>query len=109
MFYAGRNSVPPAAPAYPGKPVAGRPASGLARGMDLERFDPGMDAGSVRACHGIYLAAARADNPRWPAMSLPVFQSWMTYGWTEDPSQAWLARDQTGTVCGRYVLNLPER
>lgn len=96
-------------PRTPGKPVAGWPAGRLARGMDLERFDPGMDAGSVRACHDIYLAAARADNPRWPTMTLPVFRSWLTYGWTEDPSQAWLARDRTGDVCGLYVLTLPER
>jgi GNAT superfamily N-acetyltransferase len=81
----------------------------LAERMDVERFDPATDAGAVRACHDIYLAAVRTDNPRWPAMSLPVFQSWMTYGWTEDPSQAWLARDRTGKAYGWYVLSLPGR
>src|SRR5215472_16404276 len=77
--------------------------------MDLERFDPGVDAGSVRACHDIYLVAARTDNPRWPPMTLPVFRSWLTYGWTEDPAQAWLARDGNGEACGWYALSLPER
>jgi GNAT superfamily N-acetyltransferase len=77
--------------------------------MDLERFDPGSDAASAQTCHGIYLAAARADNPRWPRMPLPVFRSWMAHGWTEDPAQAWLARDRTGEACGWYVLSLPER
>jgi len=77
--------------------------------MDLERFDPGSDARSVQACHEIYLAAARADNPRWPRMPPPVFRSWLTYGWTEDPSQVWLARDRTGEARGWYALRLPER
>jgi GNAT superfamily N-acetyltransferase len=77
--------------------------------MDLERFDPATEAGPLHACHAVYVTAARADNPRLPRMTLPVFRSWMTYGWTEDPSQAWLARDHAGDVCGWYVLTLPER
>ena len=77
--------------------------------MDLERFDPATEAEPLRACHAVYVTAARTDNPRRPQMSLPVFRSWMTYGWTEDPSQAWLARDHAGDVCGWYVLTLPER
>jgi GNAT superfamily N-acetyltransferase len=77
--------------------------------MDLERFDPATEAEPLRACHAVYVTAARADSPQWPQMSLPVFRSWMTWGWTEDPAQAWLARDHAGDVCGWYVLTLPER
>jgi GNAT superfamily N-acetyltransferase len=77
--------------------------------MRTERFDPASDTVAVRACHEIYLAAARADGVRRPAMSPRTFQAWLRYGWTEDPSEAWLARDDDGDVCGWYLLSLPER
>jgi GNAT superfamily N-acetyltransferase len=77
--------------------------------MDAERFDPATDAASVQACHGIHLAAVRADRQRRPPMSPRVFRSWLAFGWTEDPVQAWLARDGAGQACGFYQLILPER
>ncbi len=77
--------------------------------MRTERFDPASDAGVVRACHDVYLAAAHADGVRRPAMSPRTFRAWLRYGWTEDPSEAWLARDDDGEVCGWYLLSLPER
>jgi GNAT superfamily N-acetyltransferase len=77
--------------------------------MRTERFDPASDTVAVRACHDIHLAAARADGMRRPAMSPRTFQAWLRYGWTEDPSEAWLARDDRGEVCGWYLLSLPER
>jgi len=76
--------------------------------MRTERFDPASDTWALRACHDIHLAAARADGMRRPAMSPRAFQAWLRYGWTEDPSEAWLARDD-GEVCGWYLLSLPER
>jgi GNAT superfamily N-acetyltransferase len=77
--------------------------------MDLERFDPAADTGQVRACHEIYLAGAAQDDPHEPAMSFPGFRGWLMYGWTEDPCEAWLARDVAGAACGWFVLTLPQR
>ncbi len=77
--------------------------------MRTERFDPAGDTVAVRACHEIYLAAARADGMRRPAMSPRTFRAWLRYGWTEDPSQVWLARDDDGEVSGWYLLTVPER
>jgi GNAT superfamily N-acetyltransferase len=77
--------------------------------MKLERVDPAAEPGQVRACHGIYLAGAALDDPGEPPMSFPVFRGWLTYGWSEDPSETWLARDRDGTACGWFRLTLPER
>ena len=77
--------------------------------MRTERFDPASDTVAVRACHDIHLAAARADGMRRPPMSPRAFQAWLRYGWTEDPSEAWLARDDDAEVCGWYLLSLPTR
>jgi GNAT superfamily N-acetyltransferase len=77
--------------------------------MRTERFDPAVDTEAVRACHEIHVAASRADGVRRPTMSPRTFQSWLCYGLTEDPSEAWLARDDDGTVWGWYLLSLPER
>jgi len=77
--------------------------------MRTERFDPAGDTVAVRACHEIYLAAARADGMRRPAMSPRTFRAWLRYGWTEDPSEVWLARHDDGEVSGWYLLTLPKR
>ncbi len=77
--------------------------------MRTDRFDPANDTGAVRACHDIHLAAARADGMRRPPMSPRAFQAWLRYGWTEDPSEAWLDRAEDGEVRGWYLLSLPER
>jgi len=89
--------------------VARHRCRGLAKRMDVERFDPATDAGAVRACYDIHLAAAAADKQRRPPMSPRPFRSWLTLGWTEDPSEAWLARDNDGQACGFYLLTLPQR
>ena len=77
--------------------------------MRTERLDPASDTEAVRACHEIYLAAARADGIRRPVMSPRTFQAWLRYGWTEDRSEAWLARDDDGEVWGWHLVSLPER
>jgi GNAT superfamily N-acetyltransferase len=89
--------------------VAARQRQRLARGMRIERLEPAGDAPAVRACHDIHIAAYRADGVRRPAASPRTFQAWLRYGRTEDPSEAWLARDADGEVCGWYLLSLPER
>jgi GNAT superfamily N-acetyltransferase len=77
--------------------------------MDTERFVPADDPESVAACHEIYLSGISADDPAGPPMSSRFFGGWMKLGWTEDPSETWLARDNGGKACGWYVLTLPER
>jgi GNAT superfamily N-acetyltransferase len=77
--------------------------------MKVERFDPGTDGASVRVCHDIYLSGLPDDDPLWPPMTPRVFAGWLALGWTEDPVETWLARDDSGEPCGWYVLNLPQR
>ena len=77
--------------------------------MDVERFSPAIDRAAVRACHEIYLSGLPADDPNSPVMSFRPFAGWIEYGWTEDPSETWLARDDAGKPRGWYRLGLPGR
>jgi GNAT superfamily N-acetyltransferase len=77
--------------------------------MHIERFAPAADAELVRACYAIYLSGVSADDPCVPPMSPRGFAGWLALGWTEDPVEAWLARDGVGEICGWYALNLPGR
>ena len=70
---------------------------------------PGTDSASVRACHEIYLSGLPDDDPLGPPMSPRAFAGWLALGWTEDPLETWLARDDSGEPCGWYALNLPQR
>ncbi len=42
-------------------------------------------------------------------MSARVFAGWLALGWTEDPSEAWLARSGPEGCAAWYVLRLPQR
>jgi GNAT superfamily N-acetyltransferase len=77
--------------------------------MKVERFDPGTDGASVRACHEIYLSGLPDDDPLGPPMTPRPFAGWLTLGFTQDPVETWLARDVSGEPCGWYALNLPRR
>jgi GNAT superfamily N-acetyltransferase/RimJ/RimL family protein N-acetyltransferase len=77
--------------------------------VDLEWFSPAGDSAAARACHEVYLSGIPADDPAGPVMSYRPFAGWLEHGWTEDPSEAWLARDAAGNACGWYLLTLPER
>jgi GNAT superfamily N-acetyltransferase len=77
--------------------------------MRTERFDPASDIVAVRACHDIHLAEWRADGVRRAPLSPRMFQAWLRYGWTDDPPETWLVRDDDGEVCGWYVLTMPKR
>jgi GNAT superfamily N-acetyltransferase/RimJ/RimL family protein N-acetyltransferase len=77
--------------------------------MDIRRFNPALDGESVRACHETHLAGAPIDDPAAPPMSARTFAAWMIYGWTEDPSEAWLEAGDDGQASGWYVLGLPSR
>ncbi len=76
--------------------------------MDLEQFDAAAGGAPVRACHQIYLAGTPHDDPDGPPMTARCFAGWLALGWTEDPSEAWLARTAGGPA-GWYVLRLPQR
>ena len=89
--------------------VAARRPRRLARHVQIERFDPAADTSAVRACHEMHLAEWRADGVRRAPLSPRAFRTWLRYGWTEDPQEAWLGRDSEGEVCGWYLLGLPER
>ena len=73
--------------------------------MNLERFAADRDRESARACHQIYLSGWAADDPHVPPLSLRSFAGWMVCGWTEDPSETWLARD--GAAALRLVRDHP--
>jgi hypothetical protein len=64
--------------------------------MKVERSDPGTDSDSVCACYEIYLSGMHVDDPLGPPMSPRAFAGWLTLGWTEDPQETWLARDDSG-------------
>jgi GNAT superfamily N-acetyltransferase len=77
--------------------------------MRIEQFSPTADPAAVQACHEIYLAGIPADDPNVPPMRPRTFAGWLEVGWTEDPRETWLARDDTGQPVGWYVLSLPHR
>ena len=77
--------------------------------MKVEQFDPGTDSASVRACHDIYLSGLPDDDPLGPPMTPRAFAGWLALGWTEDPVETWLARDDSDGPCGWYALSLPQR
>jgi GNAT superfamily N-acetyltransferase len=77
--------------------------------MKVERFDAGADDASVRACYEIYLSGLAVDDPHAPPMPARAFAGWLALGWTEDPVETWLARDDSREPCGWYMLNLPQR
>jgi GNAT superfamily N-acetyltransferase len=77
--------------------------------MKIERFDAATDGDSVRACHEIYLSGVPDDDPLGPPMSPRSFAGWLALGFTEDPLETWLARDDSGEPCGWYVLTMPQR
>ena len=87
----------------------GAGVAALAGHMNVERFDAGRDTASVRACHEIYLSGQPADDPLGPPMPRTAFAGWLALGWTEDPVETWLARDESGEPYGWYQLGLPQR
>jgi GNAT superfamily N-acetyltransferase len=67
------------------------------------------DSERMLACHEVYLAAHRADEPDGNWLGPSAFSGWMTVGWQRQPQQAWLATDDAGTVASWYVLRLPDQ
>jgi GNAT superfamily N-acetyltransferase len=84
--------------------------SGLAVRMRIEQVDL-TDAETLRACHGVNLAAGRIDTPEGPWLSEQAFGNWMTTGWGGEPREVWAIRlvPGQGPVTGWYRLQLPDR
>ena len=77
--------------------------------MRFEQFDPLTDAAQLRACHQIFEASRRRDDPAGPLQSPAGFRNRWAYGFEgRDPRQAWLATDAAGPA-GCYLLELPDR
>jgi RimJ/RimL family protein N-acetyltransferase len=77
--------------------------------MRIESFDADADGDVLLACHRIYLAASARDTPWLPQFSFNAFKgNWQGWG-SDDPRQAWVARDDAGEVIGCYLLRLPEK
>lgn len=75
--------------------------------MRIERFDPLADEGRLAACHRLWQAAQRHDDPAGPPMSLAGFTGWWGTG-SGEPREVWLAAGDTGPA-GCYLIEYPER
>ncbi len=76
--------------------------------MHIEQLDL-SDVAGIRACHAVFQAAQRVDEPEEPLMGERIFGFWFTIGFDGDPREVWLipGREQ-GTVAGWYRLELPD-
>jgi RimJ/RimL family protein N-acetyltransferase len=78
--------------------------------MQIELFDPKADTDSLRACYQIALACHSCDTPFLPPPSFAAVEGEWAHGWgMGDPSQTWLARDDSGEAVGCCRLTLPQR
>jgi GNAT superfamily N-acetyltransferase len=76
--------------------------------MQMERLDF-TDDQTMLACHQVYLAARRADEPDGPWMAAQTFSGWMRVAWNGEPREIWVSRAPDGTVTGWSRLVLPDR
>ena len=75
----------------------------------IEQFDPGSDAGRLKACYDIVHAGAPIDHPSLPGWPLRSFRFKWTRSFDSAPGEAWLATDDSGEPVGCYLLRLPAR
>jgi GNAT superfamily N-acetyltransferase/RimJ/RimL family protein N-acetyltransferase len=79
--------------------------------MRIERADL-ADAGTIRACFQVFLAAQHADEPDGPFLTERPFRGWLTVGWGGDPREVWVVPNplspEEGSVVGWYRLGLPD-
>jgi len=67
------------------------------------------DTETVRACFEVHNAAAVTDDPGEPPMSLELFRSRMTEGWSSAPAETWVAAGEAdGAVAGWYRAEFPD-
>ncbi len=82
---------------------------GLAVRMEIEQVGLApADAGKIRECFEVCLAAERVDVPEGPWFTERPFAGWLTVGWDGNPREAWLVTEE-GSAVGWYRLELPVR
>jgi GNAT superfamily N-acetyltransferase len=78
--------------------------------MRIEEFDPKADTETLHACHQIALACHPYDTPFLPPPSFTAFKGEWAHGWGfGDPSETWLAQDDSGKAVGCCNVTLPQR
>jgi len=88
--------------------VAWRGGPGLAVIMHIERADL-ADAGTIRNCFEVFLAARQMDEPDGPPFTERPFRGWLSVGWGGDPREVWVVPGPAdGQVAGWYRLELPD-
>ncbi|MBV9381822.1 MAG: GNAT family N-acetyltransferase [Streptosporangiaceae bacterium] len=76
--------------------------------MRILRWDP-PDGDGWQACHEVFLAAGRADDPEAPPMMAKAFRGWLAAGWGGDPREVWFVPGETeGTASAWYRLVFPD-
>lgn len=75
--------------------------------MEIVALDLANDA-AMSACHAVGQDAARADDPVAPPMSLRLFRSMLTSGWSGGPAETWCAPDGNGAMAGWYRVEFPD-
>jgi GNAT superfamily N-acetyltransferase len=76
--------------------------------MHIERADL-ADAGTIRGCLEVFLAAQQVDEPDGPPFTERPFRGWLTVGWGGDPREVWVVPGPAnGQIAGWYRLELPD-
>lgn len=77
--------------------------------MRIERVDP-KDAGVVRACHAVSVAAQAVDDPQdEPPLSLAMFSAYVRNEWPGDPAETWyVPGDSAGQAAACCYIELPD-
>lgn len=75
--------------------------------MHIEQLDP-ADAGRIRECYEVSLAAGRIDEPDGPWFTPRLFGVSLVHGFSGEPAEVWLATTG-GSVAGWYRLEMPTR
>jgi GNAT superfamily N-acetyltransferase len=67
------------------------------------------DTQTIRACLDVHDAATRADDPSEPPISLALFRSRLTQGWSGAPAEVWVVPGEAdGAVAAWYRLEFPD-
>lgn len=66
------------------------------------------DTESVRGCLGVADAARLSDDPGEPPLSLELFRSRMSEGWSGSPAETWLAVGEDGGVTAWCRAEFPD-
>ena len=80
----------------------------FAKGMRITRWEL-PDGDGWQACHHVFEAAARADDPAGPPMTARMFRGFLAFGWGGDPREVWIVPGEAaGTASAWYRLVFPD-